>query len=54
MGCYVGEAYKDSGYVFLATDFFGIADTDPVNKALSRLNKRGEIRRIIKGVYARQ
>lgn len=41
----------DSGYVFTAADFFDIADTDPVNKALSRLNKNGEIRRIIKGTY---
>lgn len=40
-----------SGYVFTASDFFDIADTDPVNKALSRLNTIGEIRRIIKGVY---
>jgi hypothetical protein len=41
----------EPGYVFSAIDFREIADTDPVNKALSRLNETGEIRRIIQGLY---
>ena len=41
----------EPGYVFSAIDFREIADTDPVNKALSRLNETGEIRRIIQGIY---
>ncbi len=39
------------GYVFSAKDFTDIADTDPTNKALSRLNESGKIRRIIQGIY---
>jgi hypothetical protein len=39
------------GYVFSAKDFADIADTDPINKALSRLNEIGKIRRIIQGIY---
>ena len=38
-------------FAFSATDFFDIADTNPVNKALSRLNEEGYIRRIIQGIY---
>jgi len=41
----------NSGYAFTATDFKEIADTDPINKALSRLSEAGIIRRIIQGVY---
>ena len=41
----------EDGYAFSAVDFADIADTDPTNKALSRLNESGTIRRIIQGVY---
>ena len=41
----------DYGYAFTATDFKEIADTDPTNKALSRLCESGIIRRVIQGVY---
>lgn len=41
----------EGGHAFSAVDFADIADTDPTNKALSRLNKNGTIRRIIQGVY---
>ena len=41
----------EGGYAFSAVDFADIADTDPTNKALSRLNVSGTIRRIIQGVY---
>lgn len=40
-----------AGNVFTAVDFFDIADTDPVNKALSRLCEEKKIRRIMQGVY---
>jgi len=41
----------EGGYAFSAVDFADIADTDPTNKALSRLNESGTIRRIIQGLY---
>ena len=41
----------EAGYAFSAVDFADIADTDPTNKALSRLNENGTIRRIIQGIY---
>jgi len=41
----------NSGYVFTAFDFYEIADTDSINKALSRLCEKGSIRRITQGVY---
>lgn len=41
----------EPGYVFSASDFSEIADNDPVNKALSRLNEAGVIRRIMQGLY---
>ena len=41
----------EGGYAFSAVDFADIADTDPTNKALSRLNESGTIRRIIQGIY---
>lgn len=41
----------EGGYAFSAVDFADIADIDPTNKALSRLNESGTIRRIIQGVY---
>jgi len=44
------QEYKP-GYAFTAIDFMDIADTDPINKALSRLNEEGYIRRIVQGVY---
>ncbi len=40
-----------AGNVFITSDFFDIADTVAVNKALSRLTESGKIRRIIRGVY---
>ena len=39
------------GSAFTATDFFDIADTDPVNKALSRLQEEKMIRRVMQGIY---
>mgnify|MGYP001218806741 CR=1 FL=1 len=41
----------ENGYAFTAVDFLDIADTDAVNKALSRMSDDSKIRRIIKGVY---
>lgn len=38
-------------YVFTAFDFVDIASKETVNRALSRLNESGFIRRIIQGVY---
>ena len=40
-----------SEYAFSAADFRDIADTDPVNKALSRLYEEEKIRRVIQGIY---
>lgn len=39
------------GSVFSAFDFKDIAETDTINKALSRLNEEGKIRRITQGIY---
>ena len=41
----------EDGSAFTASDFMDIADTDAVNKALSRLTENGTIRRVIQGVY---
>jgi hypothetical protein len=41
----------EMGHVFSATDFADLADTDPANKALSRLCEAGKIRRVMKGLY---
>ena len=41
----------DDGYAFSASDFADIADVDPTNKALSRLNESGTIRRVMQGIY---
>jgi hypothetical protein len=41
----------DKGSVFTTSDFLDIASTDAVNKALSRLNEEGIIRRLFQGVY---
>lgn len=42
---------SEKGSVFITSDFFDIADTDVVNKCLSRLEKDIVIRRVIRGVY---
>jgi predicted transcriptional regulator of viral defense system len=42
---------SQKGTVFITSDFFDIADTDVVNKSLSRLEKANIIRRVIRGVY---
>lgn len=39
------------GSVFSAADFMDIADTDAINKALSRLAEEGRIRRVTHGLY---
>jgi hypothetical protein len=39
------------GTVFITSDFFDIADTQVINKALSRLVAEGKLRRVIRGVY---
>lgn len=41
----------EKGYVFTAVDFRDIAETDPINKALSRLCENKKIRRIAQGIY---
>lgn len=41
----------DSDYVFIAQDFFTIADYETVRKTLNRLVNDGYIQRIINGVY---
>lgn len=41
----------ENGYAFTTIDFLDITGTDSVNKALSRLNEDGHIRRVIQGVY---
>lgn len=38
---------------FITSDFLDIADTQVVNKALSRMAEAGSIRRILRGVYDR-
>lgn len=42
---------KPKGVVFITSDFLDLADTQNVNKALSRLAAGGVIRRIVRGVY---
>lgn len=42
---------SQKGSVFITSDFFDIADTDVVNKCLSRLEKANIIRRVMRGVY---
>ena len=44
-------ALMQSGYVFSAKDFADISTQDAANQALSRLDKEGRIRRIIRGFY---
>lgn len=41
------------GTVFITSDFLDLADTQAINKALSRLSVSGTISRIIRGVYSR-
>jgi predicted transcriptional regulator of viral defense system len=41
----------NDGNVFITSDFLDIADTQTVNKALSRLTEDKKIRRILRGVY---
>jgi hypothetical protein len=42
---------SEPGSVYITSDFFDIAETQAVNKALSRLEQSGFIRRIMRGVY---
>ena len=39
------------GIVFSAADFMDVADTDAINKTLSRLSEEGRIRRVVQGLY---
>ncbi len=39
--------------VFITSDFLDLADTQAVNKVLSRLAENGRIRRVVRGVYDR-
>lgn len=41
------------GNTFITSDFLDIADTQVVNKALSRMAEVGTIRRILRGIYDR-
>lgn len=45
----IGDAPK--GTVFSAADFRDIANTDAINKALSRMYEEGVVRRIARGLY---
>lgn len=42
---------SEKGSMFISSDFSDIADTNAVRKALSRLQERKMIRRIMRGVY---
>lgn len=41
------------GTVFITSDFLDLADTQAINKVLSRLATDGTIRRVVRGVYDR-
>lgn len=41
----------EPGTAFIVSDFLEIADYEMAKKALSRLEKNGEIRRVMRGVY---
>lgn len=41
----------EKGTVFITSDFLDIASSDVVNKALSRLDEEGIIKRVLRGVY---
>lgn len=43
----------EAGAVFVPSDFFDLASPDNTNSILSRLAKRGEITRVLRGVYAK-
>ena len=43
-------AMKD-GTVFIVSDLLDIASLPTVNMALSRLSARGDIRRVMRGIY---
>jgi len=49
----INKRIKDSlpGTVYVASDFNDLADNEPIRKSLSRLEKAGSIRRILRGVY---
>ena len=49
----IQQRIEDScgGAVFSSSDFADIADTETVRRNLSRLTKRGALRRVINGVY---
>ena len=42
---------SEKGAVFITSDFADLADIDAVNQALSRLQKKKLIRRVLRGVY---
>jgi len=42
---------SEKGSMFITSDFLDIADTNVVGKALSRLQERKTIRRIMRGIY---
>ena len=42
---------SETGTLFITSDFLDIADTDSINKSLSRLMEENVIRRILRGVY---
>lgn len=46
-------ALLPEGSAFITSDFLDIADTQVVNKVLSRMAEAGSIRRILRGVYDR-
>lgn len=41
------------GAVFIPSDFFDIAEAVKINKCLNRLEKTGELQRVMRGVYAK-
>lgn len=41
----------ESGSIFILSDFFDIADSDAVRKAITRLEKDGTLTRVMRGVY---
>ena len=46
-------ADADPGTVFIPSDFHDIASIDNANAVLSRMTKRGEIMRAMRGIYAK-
>ena len=41
------------GSIFIPSDFFDIAEAVKINKCLDRLEKMGDLRRVMRGVYAK-